>query len=305
MTRREPRDRAASIKARLLAYAKANGEDFNQVLVRFATDRLLYRLAESPHKDRFVLKGAMLFLGWIGALHRPTRDADLLARTQNDEHQIALIFRDLCKESAADDGLIFVPDSVSVTEIRDETDYGGQRVELVARLGTAEIHLQVDIGFGDAITPGPQTVELPALLGLPPARLIGYPRETVIAEKLEAMVKFGRANSRMKDFYDLVELARRFAFDGDALRSAVEATFTRRGTPVPVGPPVALTEEFAADKSKQAQWRAFLRRSDLASSGLALPEVLREIGEFAGPLLETVAAGRPFTGRWPNGGPWR
>jgi hypothetical protein len=228
VTRRATSNVAASVRQRLLNHAKERHEDFNFVLSRFAAERLLYRLSVSEHAETFVLKGALLFLLWTGHLYRPTRDVDLLGFGDSSIKRLEDIFRDICKAKVADDGLIFAADSVQGASIREDQEYDGVRITLLAFLEKARIPLQIDVGFGDAITPEVQAVEFPLLLAsptLPAPRLNAYPRETVIAEKLEAMVTLGVPNSRMKDFSDLLTLARSFDFEGDVLVRAVRSTF--------------------------------------------------------------------------------
>jgi hypothetical protein len=295
---------AASVRQRLLNLSRKTGEDFQLLLTRYAVERLLYRLAESEYAPRFVLKGAMLFALWTGATHRPTRDLDLLGFGGGSAGELANVFRTLCSAVVADDGLMFSADSVHVEPIREEQEYGGQRVTMVVRLGSARVELRVDVGFGDAITPGPEPVTYPAILGMDPPRLRAYPRETVVAEKLEAMVKLGLTNSRMKDFYDLAILARTFPFTGPILRDAIAATFTRRGTEIPATTPVALTETFAGDETKQKQWQAFLKRSGLAEKAGDLSRIIVELAAFLGPPLAAAAQRVEFTLSWKAGGPW-
>jgi predicted nucleotidyltransferase component of viral defense system len=222
---------AASVRQRLLNLSRTTGEDFQLILTRYAMERLLYRLGTSKYASRFILKGALLFTLWTGQMHRPTRDLDLLGSGENSEQALAEAFGALCGTTATDDGMTFDADSVSVAPIREDQEYGGQRVRLKAKLGNARVDLQIDVGFGDAITPGPVTVSYPTLLGMESPRLRAYPRETVVAEKLEAIVKLGLANSRMKDFYDLHVLAERFPFEGPIVCDAIAATFARRGRP--------------------------------------------------------------------------
>jgi len=202
------------------------------------------------------------------------------------------------------DGLTFHPDSVRVTEIREDQEYGGQRVQLTATLGNARINLQVDIGFGDVITPAPDNVEYPSLLGFPSPRLNAYPKETVIAEKLEAMVALGMANSRMKDFYDVWMMSRELQFDGRTLARAIQATFQRRRSEIPNTAPTALTEEFATDHDKGTQWNAFLSRNRLDAGGMVLTQIIRQIRLFLMPPMIAAANGQEFEGTWPAGGPW-
>ncbi len=227
----------ASVRARLLRLARERGEDFQLVLVRYANERLLYRLSKSRHASRFVLKGATLFGVWTGAPHRATRDIDLLGSGNASESHIREVFAEVIALDVEDDGLELDVDSMNVGPIRDGQEYAGLRVVLNARLTSAQLRLQIDIGFGDVITPAAVTLEVPTLLDQPAPRLRVYPKETVIAEKLEALVQLGIANSRMKDFYDLAVLAESFEFEGESLVAAIRATFARRGTALPVGLP--------------------------------------------------------------------
>ncbi|RKJ97240.1 nucleotidyl transferase AbiEii/AbiGii toxin family protein [Alicycliphilus denitrificans] len=254
---------AASIRARLLNVAKAQGVDFNQVLVRFALERILYRLTQSPHADRFLLKGALLFTLWYDMPHRATRDADLLGFGASDLESVAQVFREIAAV-AVDDGIVFDPVSVSVEEIRKEAGYGGVRVVIAGELAKARCKTQIDVGFGDAVTPGPVDSIYPVLLGdMPAPRLRAYPTYTVVAEKLHAIALLGMTNSRVKDYFDLSVLLKRETFDADLLAQAIKATFERRGMVVPAELPVGLTDEFAHDASRQALWQAFVRKNEL------------------------------------------
>jgi predicted nucleotidyltransferase component of viral defense system len=301
MGKPEPRDLAASVHGRLLRLARERGESLEYLLMRFATERFLYRLSRSAVRDRFVLKGATLFAAWEGDVHRATRDVDLLKFGENAPDAVVEAVRAMATTGVEPDGLAFDPATVRAEPIREGQEYGGVRVTLLAHLGRARVRVQVDVGFGDAVTPGVEEVELPPLLDFPAPRLMGYPRETVVAEKLQAMVALGMANSRMKDFYDLWHLARTFPFDGPTLTAAVAATFERRGTPVPAGPPLALTVAFAADAAKRAQWAAFVRRSGLEAP--MLEAVVEELGRFLLPVLEAARGGAPVEGKWSPGGP--
>lgn len=225
------------------------------MLTRYGVERLLYRLGRTSSGERFVLKGAVLFYLWDGAPHRPTRDVDFLAYGDVSHDAIMATFRVVCSADVEPDGLAFHADSIRVEPIRDQQEYGGIRVTLVAMLGTARIPLQIDIGVGDAVTPDPRVATFPTLLDLPAPRVRAYPAETVIAEKFQAMVALGIANTRMKDFYDVWLLSEKHQFDGVTLASAIAATFARRGTPLPADTPLALSEHFAHDQAKQAQWQ--------------------------------------------------
>ena len=308
MTRRVPANVAASVRQRLLNLAKERHEDFNFVLGRFAAERLLFRLSVSEHADNFVLKGALLFLLWSEHLYRPTRDVDLLGFGENSVGKLEDIFRNVCRVKVVEDGLVFDADSVRGANIREDQEYGGVRVTLAAFLGSARIPMQIDIGFGDAITPGVEAVEFPRMLStpaLPAAKLNAYPRETVIAEKLEAMVALGMANSRMKDFHDLFTLAQNFPFEGTVLVRAVQNTFARRGTPLPANAPIALTAEFAGDAAKTSQWKNFLKRVSTHVAEPDLTKVIDQLTKFLMPVLTAAHDHKEFRKSWAAGKNWR
>lgn len=252
----EIRDLGASVRARLLNLSRSSNQTFDLVLTRFVLERLLYRLSVSPHADRFILKGAMLLITWLKIPHRTTRDLDLLGFGEPDEEAMLAIFRQVVVEDA-NDGVQFDVDALRIDRIREELEYGGLRLRMIALVGGARVPITVDVGFGDAIEPGLEEIEYPVLFDLPAPRLRAYARETVIAEKFQAMVALGRANSRMKDFYDLWVLSRSFTFDDDRLARAIAATFGRRKTAIPTEPPDALTPAFGTDEQKQRQWNAF------------------------------------------------
>ncbi len=302
----KPTNMAASVRARLLNVSKASGEDFTYVLTRYALERLLARLERSTYRKAFTLKGAMLFRVWSPALHRPTKDLDLLGTGAPDIPRLEGIFRDLCAVAVDDDGVTFDPKSVHAARIKEDAEYEGVRVNVTARIGSARLELQVDVGFGDAVTPAVVEVEFPTLLGAPPPRLCAYPRESVIAEKLEAMVNLGIANSRMKDFFDVWFLAQTFAFEGTVLSGAMRATFARRGTAIPDAMPTALTPAFSADATKATQWKAFMTRGRLAPANLPLAHVVDFIAPFLWPPLEAARDGRELAAEWaPKGPAWK
>lgn len=290
----------ASVRARLLNASNQSGEDFQAVLTRYAIERFLYRLGESSQKESFILKGAMLFVAWDGNLHRPTKDLDLLGFGAPTPGDVAMRIHEIATVPA-DDGIEFDSTSIVTEVIKEDAEYEGVRVKLLANLEHARIRLQVDIGFGDAIVPPPQPNSFPTILmGIPAPRLRMYPAETVIAEKVHAMVVLDIRNSRMKDFYDVWYLSKTKRFELRALRDAFTATFERRRTDLPTARPFALTESFLRDRTKAEQWEAFLRRLNLAGEpGLA--EVGAMIATFLAPVLrkETPAA------LWPAGGPWQ
>jgi hypothetical protein len=295
---------AASVRQRLATLARAQREDFQELISRYARERLLYRLSVSNHRDDFILKGALLFSYWTGAPHRPTRDLDLLGHGPPDIELMARVIRDLCEIEAEPDGLIFQSDSVKGRRIRDEEEYEGVRLTVTALLGQARIHLQIDIGFGDRIIPAPEEIDFPTLLEFPAPRLKSYTRESVIAEKFEAMVKLGILNSRMKDFFDIWSLSQGFAFEGATLGEAIRSTFATRGTTLPVDAPLALTSEFYDDQQKKAQWKAFLSKAHLDSQGKPLSEIAESIRDFLMPVSTAVADGKEFNQNWRHAGPW-
>jgi hypothetical protein len=262
------RNLAASIRARLKQRSDTAQQDFNLTLTRFGLERLLYRLSVSTEASNFLLKGALLFSFWYDVPHRPTRDLDLLGFGPDDIESVVAVFREVCK-LAVDDGIEFNPDSVKGTEIRKQGDYGGVRVDLLGLLDGARIPLQVDVGFGDAVTPAPEGVTYPVLLDdLPAPRLRAYPKYTVIAEKFQAIYVLGMANTRLKDYFDLWVLLREESLDLHMLREAIEATFSRRNTALPATLPVGLSENFVTDVAKQTQWKVFLRKNRLDAVSL-------------------------------------
>jgi hypothetical protein len=301
-----PRNIAASVRQRLTNRARERGEDVDLIFIRYALERLLYRLGISEHRDRFVLKGALLFSLWAGEPYRATRDLDLLGFGERDLEALAATFRALCDMPVGeDDGLELIAASVQVEPMRDEDGYPGARVRFQARLAGARLPVQVDIGFGDPITPKAEEVDYPPLLALPAPRIRAYPKETVVAEKYEAIVSLGMLNSRMKDFYDLWVLASSFPFDGQTLAAAIGATFGRRGTALPQGTPVGLSDEFSGDRAKQQQWQAFQRRGRLALPPPPLDDVASYVRAFVAPPTEALLRDLPFDRKWAGGGAWK
>ncbi|MBW2059861.1 MAG: nucleotidyl transferase AbiEii/AbiGii toxin family protein [Deltaproteobacteria bacterium] len=303
MTRR-PSNIAASVRQQLLNMIRESGEDPNLIWTRYAIERLLYRLSVSSHARNFVLKGAQLFLVWTGHLYRPTIDLDLLGRGESSSEYITELFREVCSIQVEFDGLVFDPESVKVASIREDQEYQGQRVALMASLGKARIPVQVDIGFGDVVTPKSEVVTYPTLLDSPPLRVLACPRETVVAEKFQAMVMLGIANSRMKDFYDQYVMARDFTFDGRTLAQAIRATFKRRKTDIPIEPPLSLTDEFGNDEVKLVQWKAFIRKSGLEGDVPELPEVLSVLRKFLLLPMRAASGRGSIPEKWAKGGPW-
>jgi hypothetical protein len=293
---------AASVRARLLNRARENKQDFNLVLTRYAIERLLYRISISQHADQFLLKGALLFDLWFDIPHRPTRDADFLGFGSAELPHIETIFKEICMIETQD-GVTFRPDTVHAAEIRKEANYAGVRVMLLGLIDGARCQIQVDIGFGDAVTPGPEDIVYPVMLTeFAAPKLRCYPRYTVVAEKFEALSSLGIANSRMKDYFDLWILAQHADFDGNTLRQAVRATFDRRKTTLTGDPPFGLTDAFAQDTQKQVQWQAFLRKNRLEA--LALNDIITTLAAFMLPVIKTANANEVFSASWQAGGPW-
>lgn len=304
MTKKAPANVAASVRARLLAVAKDRHEDFTLTLVNYAAERFLYRLSRSARRDEFVLKGAMLFAIRIGESYRPTRDLDLLGRGEASIAATTVAVRDIVSTPVDDDGLAFDVSSLEVISIRDDDRYGGVRAVIQAHLAGARIHVQIDVGFGDAITPAAVDLEFPTLLGgMPSPHVLAYPVHTIVAEKAEAMVALGISNSRMKDFADIAMAARRVAFDGESLVAALQATFRRRGTPLPDGAIVALSDRFAQDARAQANWKAFTARSRQREFN-SLDQVVAELHRFLQEPFARARSGETFVAEWPSGGPW-
>jgi predicted nucleotidyltransferase component of viral defense system len=273
----------ASVRARLLNNAKTKKIEFGLLLTRFALERILYRLSISPYRERFLLKGALLFDLWFDEPHRPTRDADFLGFGQADLPTLASIFREICAIEA-DDGIAFDPTSVKAQEIRKDASYAGIRITLTGLLDGARCPVQADVGFGDAVTPAPEDIQYPVILSdLPAPKLRVYSRYTVIAEKFDAIVSLGIANSRMKDFFDLWVLTRRSELDVAVLNRAIRATFARRGTAVPTATPIGLSSQFVEDGTKQIQWRAFIARNQLTAPELRV--IVEHLRQFLASII--------------------
>ena len=291
MTKKPVSNIGASVRQRLLNLREKTGEDFIALLTQFAIERFLYRLSCSPAADRFVLKGAMLFRVWSGSLHRPTKDVDLLAFGEPTPTAVASVIRQILTTAVEDDGIAFDPDSVRVEEIRENEDYGGVRITFIATLDKALIPLQADVGFGDVITPEAEDRVYPVLMDMAAPRLRMYPVETVVAEKLQAAVKLGMINSRMKDFYDLLVIFRHYPYDDQLLTRAVAHTFACRGTPLPREVPPGLSDEFGSDPTAKRLWRGFLTRMQLVNEPDDFTAVIRTIRERLWPII--MAADRP------------
>jgi nucleotidyltransferase AbiEii toxin of type IV toxin-antitoxin system len=302
VTRKPPTDLAASVRERLRQVAAKRRQEPQLVLTRYGVERLLYRLSRTPAGERFILKGAVLFYIWEGEIPRPTRDVDFLGYGEASPKAVAAVFREVCGATVEPDGLSFMSSSVRAAQIRDRQEYGGVRVKLTAMLGRARVPLQIDVGFGDAVTPGAEVATFPALLDFPAPRVRAYPTASVVAEKFQAMVALGIANTRMKDFYDLYRLSENQDFDGETLAAAIRATFDRRGTVLPSDVPLAFAAAFATDAEKQAQWSAFLKRGHLDNAPETLATVTERLGTFLLPPAGAEARREVFVGQGRRGG---
>jgi len=274
----------ASVRQRLLNYAKANGRPFAEVLQYYAMERFLYRLSMSPHVEAFTLKGALLLTAWQAPISRPTMDIDLLGRTDNAVEAIVALMREVSQAEVTDDGIVFDPSSFAGEVIREDADYAGVRTTFVGRVDSARVHMQIDIGFGDVMTPGPETLTYPTILDFPAPTLSGYSRETVVAEKLQALVQLRMLNTRMKDYFDLWLLTRQPELSREVLVEAIKRTFANRGMELDLEP-VGLSSAFGNDPAKQMQWSAFVKRSRLTEAPAKLSEVVEELRLFFAPIL--------------------
>ena len=301
------KNHSASIRARLLAHARENEDDFQRVITRYGIERLLFRLSQTEAEGAYILKGAMLFATWPENAFRPTGDLDLLGNCNPDPAAIQNTFQEICRVDLPEDGIIFDPASVTVEAVREAEKYQGATLRLTGTLGTAVITVLVDIGFGDWVYPPPERQEYPSLLpDLPAPRVFMYPPETVVAEKFEALIRFAEANSRIKDFYDLWITSRTFPFEMSILVEAVLGTMHRRETAIPVEMPVGLTEVFALVANDRGYWTGFLRRTPPATQPPGFPQVLEELRQFFGPVIAVLATPEGARGRWdPDGGVWR
>ena len=300
-------DVAASIKARLLAIARREGEEFERTLTRFAAERLLYRIGASAVRDRCILKGASLLSVWLPNPYRVTRDVDLLWTELHDQEAVRALLGEVCAVSCPEDGLRFDLSTMRVDVIQADAEFAGTRARFLAYLGKARIPVQVDLGAGDAMPLAPEEIDYPTILDhLPPPLLRAYPREATVAEKFEAMVKLDIQHSRMKDFHDIWALSGAFAFKGPRLRQAVDACFERRGIRWTADVPRPLTAVFYQMPELATRWTSYLAAGAvLAPPPTAFDTVGERITRFLGPVRESIVAGTEFEMRWPADGPWR
>ena len=295
---------AASVHRRLLNKAKESSRPFNELLQYFAIERFIYRLSKSPHADKFILKGALMFSAWCGPASRPTMDIDLLGKIDNRLEVISAAIKDACLMAVEADGISFNAETVEAVRITEDAEYEGVRIRVHGRLGNARVSVQIDIGFGDVIVPNPSTVSYPAILDFPAPELKGYTMESKIAEKFQAMVKLGVLKSRMKDFYDIWVLSRTFDFKGEILAEAVEKTFEKRNTPVNMNTAI-FDPSFGKDGNKNVQWQSFISKTKLTNAPESFEEAIAVVKLFLEPLAASIVERRTFNSIWTAPGPWR
>ena len=304
MTRRPLVNIAQSVHQRLLAQAKDTGRPFNELLQHYAIERFLYRLGQSKHAEKLLLKGALLLRVWQIPMARPTMDIDVLGRTAGTPDALAAILRECMTLGVEDDGMRYDPESITTEAITLDADYQGWRIRFQGLLGTARVTMQVDVGIGDVVYPAPIWIDYPVLLDQPAPHLLAYTPENAIAEKYQAIVELDMANSRMKDFHDIWTLAHNLEFDGEILSEAIRKTFERRKTEVPNSVPTAFTSEFSKDKTKQTQWRAFLNKGLATREEVTLVDVAHVLRSFLLPPTEALVSGTAFKMRWTHAGSW-
>ncbi len=290
MTKRILKNLGSSVRQRLLNLAKARKEDFQLTLTYYAVERFLFRLSQSPYKNTFILKGALLFLVWNEYNYRPTQDIDLLGSGNHSLKHLKKVFEEIVVHVVADDGMTYPKETIKVQRIKEAQQYEGARITLKAKLTGASIPMQIDVGFGDIVFPTPQEISYPTLLGFSAPVIKAYPPETVVAEKLQAIVELGIANSRMKDFYDIWILSKQFQFNDIKLSEAIHKTLHHRKTRLSIAAlPIAFTPEFYNNSDKQAQWRAFIQKNALLrDEAIEFGTVVNQIKEFVMPLLKSI-----------------
>lgn len=305
MSKKKVKNVAASVHARLVAHANRHIDlEAEYVFRKYGVERFLYRLAQSDLQSIFILKGAALLDVWNPRGHRTTRDADFLAEITYTSGELEQVVRDICTTEVEPDGLAYLTDTVEAKEIRQTSHYKGYRVTMLAMLGRAQIPVQIDVGFGDAVTPEPWELKYPTILDQPAPSLLGYPKETVIAEKLEAMISIGLENTRFKDIYDIIILQRSYAFDGLLLTKAVKATFKRRETTVPEDEVHPFGAIYCNETMNQTRWEAFLRKIDTNVVTTDLCEAIHELTVFCWPLIQTLKDNTIRLGLWTPESGW-
>ena len=304
MKKTNPQDVSASVHQRLLNKARESGRPFNELFQYYSMERFIYRLSKTPHIQKFILKGALMFTAWNIQATRTTKDIDFLGKLENSVETMIAVMRNTCNQTVEPDGMNFNPDSIICNAIIEDAVYEGIRVFVRGNLGKSRVLLQLDVGFGDVVFPTELEVKYPTILDFPPPTLKGYSKESMIAEKFQAMIKLGELNSRMKDFYDIWLLSKQFDFNGRTLAEAITKTFKIRKTEIPDQPSV-FKKSFSEDQMREKQWSAFLRKSVLASTTHSFYEVMAEIKSFLVPVSSAIVSQESFQKKWKAPGPWK
>jgi len=301
LTKRPLKNVAASVRQKLLNKSRADIRPFQELVQYYAMERFLYRLSLSHHANRFILKGALMLRIWQAPEIRPTMDIDLLGRTNNDISQLVSIVEDILSIEIEPDGLIYFAEQITAERIAEEAEYQGVRICFPAKLDTMSLNMQVDIGIGDVVYPEPEKSEIPSMLEFPSPRLLCYSRESLIAEKFEAMLKHRELNSRMKDFHDIWLLSRHFGFKGRELSKAMKLTLEQRGTSLPVNI-VAFSDEFIS--TKHAQWNAFRKKLRQDHIPEKFEEIVKQVKDFISPVTSALMSDKSPPSKWSAPGPW-
>lgn len=301
--KREVKNHSASVHRQLLDKAKQSSRPFNQLLQYYAAERFLYRFSQSKHRDKAVLKGAMMFIVWNAPYARATRDIDMLGILNNSMDNVTDMVKSICVTTVPSDGLSFDPGTVKGEQIIEDGDYKGVRVKFQGFLGNARVSMQIDFGFGDIVFPKAQEIEYPTMLDMPAPKLKGYPKETVIAEKFHTMMNLGIINSRMKDFYDIWLLIQQFDFHSGSIEQAIRKTFKNRKTTITS--PIGLFERIKSEKEKDIQWKAFIRKSGLHTVPDELGDIIHQISSFMIPITDMNPKEKSRNLAWHAPGPWR
>ncbi len=302
--RKDVKNIQASVRAQLQNIAKEANRPFAELLQYYGMERFLYRFSRSKYADKFVLKGALMFTVWQIPQRRTTLDIDFSSTYDNQIETIEKVIRDVCKVSVPPDGLVFDSQTVKGQKIKEDADYEGVRVKFRGFLERSRIPMQIDVGFGDVIYPKPKTINYPVILDFPQPHLKGYPAESVVSEKFEAMVKLGLLNSRMKDFYDIWLMMRQFNFDGLKLVEALKGTFKHRKTPLPEHKPLFAEEIYDERSDRQTLWKALLKKGDIKYVPEKLRTTATEIEQFLIKPLDAIQRSKEFIKEWISPGPW-
>jgi len=302
--KKEIKNLPASVHDRLFRLAKKGGRPFQEQFYYYAFERFLYRLSKSSHANSFILKGGLIFIGWGIPLRRPTRDIDVQGYLSNTIDHLVSVTKEICMQDVEPDGMRFDPESVRGEQIMNEADYKGVKIYFNAHLGEVSFQLHMDVSFANAITPEAILINFPSLLGMPEFKILGYPFETSIAEKFQAMVVLADINDRMKDYFDIWLLSQQVDIPGQTMASAIQATFLTRNTPLPSSIPIALSDEFG--QLRQPDWERLLRRSMLEVLDYpSFVEVVSILRDLLWPVVQAIANDESYNNIWKARGPWK